>query len=84
MMSDGGLCPVHQFRGFRAILSGPAGFYYCFSSNFFINQYLGGVVGYSVTTYNKETKQPVIGFDMVSKLRKRLSANAFVQGGDVN
>jgi hypothetical protein len=26
---------------------------------------LGGVVGYSVTTYNKETKQPVIGFDMV-------------------
>lgn len=31
MMSDGGLCPVHQFRGFRAILSGPAGnFYFIF------------------------------------------------------
>ncbi len=26
---------------------------------------LGGVVGYSVTTYNAKTKQPVIGFDMV-------------------
>ncbi|EGG24637.1 hypothetical protein DFA_02881 [Cavenderia fasciculata] len=35
MMSDGGLCPVDQFRGFRSILSGPA----------------GGVVGYGSTTY---------------------------------
>lgn len=48
MMSDGGLCPVQQFHGYRSILSGPA----------------GGVVGYSITTFNEETKQPVIGFDM--------------------
>lgn len=73
MMSDGGLCPVHQFRGFRAILSGPAGnfiglfhfiFHFCLLFHFLIF-ILGGVVGYSVTTFNKETKQPVIGFDMV-------------------
>lgn len=49
MMSDGGLCPMQQFDGFKSILSGPA----------------GGVVGYAMTTYSKETKQPVIGFDMV-------------------
>ncbi|KYR00331.1 hypothetical protein DLAC_03073 [Tieghemostelium lacteum] len=48
MMSDGGLCPVDSFRGFRSILSGPA----------------GGVVGYSLTTFNQQTKQPIIGFDM--------------------
>ncbi|KAM9978310.1 hypothetical protein ACTFIY_012063 [Dictyostelium cf. discoideum] len=63
MMSDGGLCPVDSFRGFRSILSGPA----------------GGVVGYSKTTStlieshknnnnngNNEIKQqqPIIGFDM--------------------
>ena len=48
MMSDGGLCPMSEFHGFRSILSGPA----------------GGVVGYAMTTYNNETKQPVIGFDM--------------------
>ncbi|ESO82255.1 hypothetical protein LOTGIDRAFT_170168 [Lottia gigantea] len=48
MQSDGGLTPVDKFNGSRAILSGPA----------------GGVVGYALTTYNNETKQPVIGFDM--------------------
>lgn len=48
MQSNGGLTPVEQFIGSRAILSGPA----------------GGVVGYALTTYNKETQQPVIGFDM--------------------
>ncbi|KAF2077582.1 hypothetical protein CYY_001123 [Polysphondylium violaceum] len=48
MMSDGGLCPVDSFRGFRSILSGPA----------------GGVVGYSQTTFDKDSKQPIIGFDM--------------------
>jgi len=37
-----------SFNGSRAILSGPA----------------GGVVGYAVTTYKKETDLPVIGFDM--------------------
>lgn len=48
MMSDGGLCPMQQFDGFKSILSGPA----------------GGVVGYAMTTYSKVTKKPVIGFDM--------------------
>ncbi|XP_067146152.1 5-oxoprolinase [Apteryx mantelli] len=48
MRSDGGLTPMRQFSGARAILSGPA----------------GGVVGYAVTTYRREDGQPVIGFDM--------------------
>ncbi|XP_024944987.1 5-oxoprolinase isoform X2 [Cephus cinctus] len=48
MQSDGGLTPMNSFNGSRAILSGPA----------------GGVVGYAMTTYNKETELPVIGFDM--------------------
>ncbi|XP_041376521.1 5-oxoprolinase-like [Gigantopelta aegis] len=48
MQSDGGLTPVTKFNGSRAILSGPA----------------GGVVGYALTTYGRETKLPVIGFDM--------------------
>lgn len=48
MQSDGGLTPVQKFTGSRAILSGPA----------------GGVVGYAMTAYNKDTGQPVIGFDM--------------------
>ncbi|KAL6434957.1 hypothetical protein ACFW04_005248 [Cataglyphis niger] len=38
----------YTFNGSRAILSGPA----------------GGVVGYAMTTYGKETDLPVIGFDM--------------------
>eukprot|EP01133_Synstelium_polycarpum_P002086 gene2086-2374_t len=48
MMSDGGLCDVSKFRGFRSILSGPA----------------GGVVGYAMTTFDPKQRQPVIGFDM--------------------
>ncbi|MEN8200589.1 MAG: hydantoinase/oxoprolinase family protein, partial [Thermodesulfobacteriota bacterium] len=48
MQSDGGLAPAQDFTGSRAILSGPA----------------GGVVGYAMTTYSRETKKPVIGFDM--------------------
>lgn len=48
MQSDGGLAEADDFTGSRAILSGPA----------------GGVVGYAMTTYNKESKKPVIGFDM--------------------
>ncbi|KMP11656.1 5-oxoprolinase [Candidatus Nitromaritima sp. SCGC AAA799-C22] len=48
MQSDGGLVEADSFSGSRAILSGPA----------------GGVVGYAMTTYNEETKRPVIGFDM--------------------
>ncbi|MDR4507593.1 MAG: hydantoinase B/oxoprolinase family protein [Candidatus Brocadiaceae bacterium] len=48
MQSNGGLSPADQFKGSNAILSGPA----------------GGVVGYAMTTYKKELKQPVIGFDM--------------------
>ncbi|KAL1500984.1 hypothetical protein ABEB36_006393 [Hypothenemus hampei] len=48
MQSDGGLTPMEHFNGARAILSGPA----------------GGVVGYAITTWKKETELPVIGFDM--------------------
>lgn len=48
MKSDGGLAPVNDFGGHQAILSGPA----------------GGVVGYAKTTYDVNTKTPVIGFDM--------------------
>jgi len=48
MQSDGGLTPVENFIGSRAILSGPA----------------GGVVGYGLTTFDPESAQPVIGFDM--------------------
>lgn len=48
MQSDGGLTPMNKFNGARAILSGPA----------------GGVVGYAMTTWQKETNLPVIGFDM--------------------
>jgi len=43
-----------RFSGSRAILSGPA----------------GGVVGYATTSYEKETAQPVIGFDMGGKQLK--------------
>ena len=48
MQSDGGLTPMTNFNGSRAILSGPA----------------GGVVGYARTTFGGENKRPVIGFDM--------------------
>ena len=48
MQSDGGLVDVGVFSGLRAILSGPA----------------GGVVGYALTSYDVQTKTPVIGFDM--------------------
>uniref|UniRef100_A0A667XI12 5-oxoprolinase, ATP-hydrolysing n=1 Tax=Myripristis murdjan TaxID=586833 RepID=A0A667XI12_9TELE len=48
MQSDGGLTPMEQFCGSRAILSGPA----------------GGVVGYAITSYSEMEKKPVIGFDM--------------------
>ncbi|KAI3326002.1 hydantoinase B/oxoprolinase [Xylariaceae sp. AK1471] len=48
MQSDGGLVDVEKFTGLKAILSGPA----------------GGVVGYAITSYDEETKIPVIGFDM--------------------
>lgn len=52
MQSDGGLVDVEKFTGLKAILSGPA----------------GGVVGYAITSYDEETKTPVIGFDMVRSL----------------
>ncbi|KAJ0022992.1 hypothetical protein NQD34_015126 [Periophthalmus magnuspinnatus] len=48
MQSDGGLTPMGQFCGSRAILSGPA----------------GGVVGYAITSYSQMEKKPIIGFDM--------------------
>ncbi|KAK3325202.1 Hydantoinase B/oxoprolinase-domain-containing protein [Apodospora peruviana] len=48
MQSDGGLVDVDKFTGLKAILSGPA----------------GGVVGYAITSYDENTRIPVIGFDM--------------------
>ncbi|XP_024864412.1 5-oxoprolinase [Kryptolebias marmoratus] len=48
MQSDGGLTPMEQFCGSRAVLSGPA----------------GGVVGYAITSYSQMERKPVIGFDM--------------------
>lgn len=48
MQSDGGLVDVEGFSGLRAILSGPA----------------GGVVGHALTSYDPDTRIPVIGFDM--------------------
>ncbi|XP_065098755.1 5-oxoprolinase [Paramisgurnus dabryanus] len=48
MQSDGGLTPMEQFSGSRAVLSGPA----------------GGVVGYAVTSYGLFENKPIIGFDM--------------------
>ncbi|KXJ77397.1 5-oxoprolinase [Aedes albopictus] len=48
MQSDGGLTKMENFRGARAILSGPA----------------GGVVGYAVTGSRDSEGQPLIGFDM--------------------
>ena len=51
MQSDGGLSPIHSFRGSKAILSGPA----------------GGVVGYAQTTnksLSSDSKLQIIGFDM--------------------
>lgn len=52
MQSDGGLVDVDKFNGLRGILSGPA----------------GGVVGYALTSYDPQTKIPVIGFDMGGRL----------------
>ncbi|CAF3337079.1 unnamed protein product, partial [Rotaria sp. Silwood2] len=69
MQSDGGLTPVEKFSGSRAILSGPAGSLVVFFSYLNINclfkkkpKPIGGVIGYSVTSYIDS--QPVIGFDM--------------------
>lgn len=59
MQSDGGLADVDSFTGLHAILSGPA----------------GGVVGYAVTSYDPETKIPVIGVCIV--LYSFLSAKAY-------
>lgn len=48
MQSDGGLVDFRKFSGMRAILSGPA----------------AGVIGYASTSWDRETRVPVIGFDM--------------------
>ena len=48
MQSDGGLCSMNNFNGYKAVLSGPA----------------GGVIGYVHTTYKHFDNQAVIGFDM--------------------
>lgn len=59
MQSDGGLVDVEKFTGLKAILSGPA----------------GGVVGYAMTSYDENTRTPVIGFDMVSEIQ---SSNSLI------
>lgn len=51
MTSEGTLVSVNTFGGLKSLLSGPA----------------GGVVGYSLTSWDEEIKQPLIGFDMVSQ-----------------
>ncbi|ORY78471.1 Hydantoinase/oxoprolinase-domain-containing protein [Leucosporidium creatinivorum] len=48
MTSEGTLVNVDKFGGLKSLLSGPA----------------GGVVGYSLTSWDEEVKQPLIGFDM--------------------
>ena len=48
MQSDGGLSPLEEFTGSKAILSGPA----------------GGVVGYAKTTETENIDKGIIGFDM--------------------
>ncbi|KAF8509875.1 Hydantoinase/oxoprolinase-domain-containing protein [Hysterangium stoloniferum] len=48
MGSDGGLLDLENFSGLKSILSGPA----------------GGVVGYALTSWDPERKQPVIGIDV--------------------
>lgn len=50
MTSEGSLVEVDKFSGLKSILSGPA----------------GGVVAYSLTSWDDKVKMPVIGFDMVS------------------
>ncbi|NWX13181.1 OPLA oxoprolinase, partial [Aegotheles bennettii] len=64
MRSDGGLTPMEQFSGARAILSGPA----------------GGVVGYAVTTHRRQDGQPVIGFDMGGEHRGSCGVGGSCQG----
>jgi 5-oxoprolinase (ATP-hydrolysing) len=46
MGSDGGLLDLDNFSGLKSILSGPA----------------GGVVGYALTSWDEQKKQPVIGY----------------------
>ena len=67
MQSDGGLVDVEKFTGLKAILSGPA----------------GGVVGYAITSYDEETKTPVIGFDMVCTFRGWVTAPVKASRNDV-
>ncbi|KAJ9123894.1 hypothetical protein QFC22_000682 [Naganishia vaughanmartiniae] len=48
MGSDGGLLDLSNFSGLKAILSGPA----------------GGVVGFSLTSWDAQQRDPIIGFDV--------------------
>jgi 5-oxoprolinase (ATP-hydrolysing) len=50
MGSDGGLLDLDNFSGLKSILSGPA----------------GGVVGYALTSWDEERRQPVIGWVITS------------------
>lgn len=56
MQSDGGLTPMEQFCGSRAVLSGPA----------------GGVVGYAITSYGFIENKPIIGFDMGGEMEMEM------------
>ena len=48
MQSDGGLVDFQKFSGLKAILSGPA----------------AGVVGFAATSWDRNERVPIIGFDM--------------------
>lgn len=60
-MNRAGLVTYDKFTGLKAILSGPA----------------GGVVGYAQTSWSKEDKTPVIGFDMVRFLSSIHTCHVF-------
>lgn len=66
MQSDGGLTPMQNFIGSRAVLSGPAGGVvgYLLNKNNNFNIMILLSLRYAVTTWMKETDLPVIGFDM--------------------
>ena len=82
MQSEGGLTPVGKVSGkhedksfiknghFPFYLSGVVTFESFFSfigSRAIVSGPAGGVVGYAMTTYHRETELPVIGFDMGGK-----------------
>lgn len=63
MMSDGGLCPMSMFNGFRSILSGPAGGVVGYSSFYGANSSKSGNSD-SNPDFTSDPPQPMIGIDM--------------------